>query len=183
MPHGTTFDEENLFAFSYTMTYNLTGWPGPALSSAPETSAEGLPIGVQVVAQPWREDVALALRAARLSRRSAAMCARWSKYEMRNQVALRARKTYKSYARRRDECRRVFQRTMSAISISNHSMKKSQQRTRVRAGVDTGGTFTDFVYHAEGRARVFKLASTPADPSRAIIAGLESSRARRARAP
>ncbi len=61
-------------------------------------------------------------------------------------------------------------------------MKKSQQRTRVRAGVDTGGTFTDFVYHAEGRARVFKLASTPADPSHAILAGLESSRARRARA-
>ena len=37
---------------------------------------------------------------------------------------------------------------------------------KVRVGVDTGGTFTDFVYHAGGRARVFKVPSTPDDPSR-----------------
>jgi N-methylhydantoinase A len=43
---------------------------------------------------------------------------------------------------------------------------------RVRVGVDTGGTFTDFVYHAAGRARVFKVPSTPDDPSRAIVEGL-----------
>ena len=43
---------------------------------------------------------------------------------------------------------------------------------RVRVGVDTGGTFTDFVYHAGGRARVFKVPSTPDDPSRAIAEGL-----------
>jgi N-methylhydantoinase A len=43
----------------------------------------------------------------------------------------------------------------------------------VRVGVDTGGTFTDFVYAADdGRLGVFKLASTPDDPSRAIAAGL-----------
>ncbi|HZT60853.1 MAG TPA: hydantoinase/oxoprolinase family protein [Pyrinomonadaceae bacterium] len=42
----------------------------------------------------------------------------------------------------------------------------------MRVGVDTGGTFTDFVYHAEGRARIFKVASTPDDPSRAIVEGL-----------
>ncbi|MBV9956976.1 MAG: hydantoinase/oxoprolinase family protein [Acidobacteria bacterium] len=40
-------------------------------------------------------------------------------------------------------------------------------------GVDTGGTFTDFVFESEGSLRVFKLASTPADPSQAIIEGLE----------
>jgi N-methylhydantoinase A len=39
-------------------------------------------------------------------------------------------------------------------------------------GVDTGGTFTDFVFEVDGRLQVFKLASTPADPARAIIAGL-----------
>jgi N-methylhydantoinase A len=39
-------------------------------------------------------------------------------------------------------------------------------------GVDTGGTFTDFVYHAGRRARVFKVPSTPDDPSRAISEGL-----------
>lgn len=42
----------------------------------------------------------------------------------------------------------------------------------VRVGVDTGGTFTDFVYRVGGVARVFKLASTPADPSLAITEGL-----------
>lgn len=57
LPHGTAFD--NLSAFSYTMTYNLTGWPGAVVRGG--TSPEGLPIGVQVVARPWREDVALAV--------------------------------------------------------------------------------------------------------------------------
>ncbi len=43
----------------------------------------------------------------------------------------------------------------------------------MRVGVDTGGTFTDFVYAArDGRTAMFKLASTPADPSRAITEGL-----------
>ena len=43
---------------------------------------------------------------------------------------------------------------------------------KVRVGVDTGGTFTDFVYHVAGRARIFKVPSTPDDPSRAIVEGL-----------
>ncbi|MBA2341242.1 MAG: hydantoinase/oxoprolinase family protein [Pyrinomonadaceae bacterium] len=43
---------------------------------------------------------------------------------------------------------------------------------RVRVGVDTGGTFTDFVYADGKRLRIFKLASTPADPSLAITEGL-----------
>ncbi|HEV2799686.1 MAG TPA: hydantoinase/oxoprolinase family protein [Pyrinomonadaceae bacterium] len=44
----------------------------------------------------------------------------------------------------------------------------------MRVGVDTGGTFTDFVYagRAAGRPSIFKLASTPDDPARAIEAGL-----------
>jgi len=43
----------------------------------------------------------------------------------------------------------------------------------VRVGVDTGGTFTDFVYHtSDGQGLIFKLASTPADPSLAITEGL-----------
>lgn len=44
---------------------------------------------------------------------------------------------------------------------------------RVRVGVDTGGTFTDFVFESGGNLRLFKIASTPADPSLAIIAGLK----------
>lgn len=43
----------------------------------------------------------------------------------------------------------------------------------MRVGVDTGGTFTDFVFESGGQLRVFKLASTPADPSRAISEGLK----------
>jgi amidase len=61
IPHGTSIDEDVSTSFSYTMTHNLTGWPG-AVVRAGET-ADGLPIGVQVVGRPWREDVALALAA------------------------------------------------------------------------------------------------------------------------
>lgn len=49
-------------------------------------------------------------------------------------------------------------------------MKREKQRVRV--GVDTGGTFTDFVYVSGARASVFKVPSTPDDPSRAIVEGL-----------
>ncbi|MGI9166704.1 MAG: hydantoinase/oxoprolinase family protein, partial [Pyrinomonadaceae bacterium] len=45
--------------------------------------------------------------------------------------------------------------------------------SHVRVGVDTGGTFTDFVYHLNGRPQIFKLPSTPDDPSMAIIEGLQ----------
>lgn len=44
---------------SYTLTYSLTGWPCVVVRAG--ASPEGLPIGVQVVARPWREDVALAV--------------------------------------------------------------------------------------------------------------------------
>lgn len=50
------------------------------------------------------------------------------------------------------------------------SANKSQA---VRIGVDTGGTFTDFVYQLGRDLRVFKIASTPDDPSRAIRQGLD----------
>lgn len=53
--HGTL--KELYDGFSYTATYNLTGWPGAVVRAG--TSPEGLPIGVQIVARPWREDVAL----------------------------------------------------------------------------------------------------------------------------
>src|SRR5438552_18012000 len=43
----------------------------------------------------------------------------------------------------------------------------------VRAGVESGGTFTDFVFAAGDQLHIFKLASTPDDPSRAITEGLQ----------
>ncbi len=42
----------------------------------------------------------------------------------------------------------------------------------VRVGIDTGGTFTDFVFELNG-LQVFKLLSTPTDPSIAITSGLQ----------
>ena len=57
--HGTSIDENVFPGFSYTMTYNLTGWPA-AVVRCGET-AGGLPIGVQIAAAPWREDIALAV--------------------------------------------------------------------------------------------------------------------------
>jgi amidase len=59
MVHGSTYDR--LSAFSYTMTYNLTGWPAAVVRAG--SSRNGLPIGVQIVARPWHEDVALAVAA------------------------------------------------------------------------------------------------------------------------
>ena len=53
-------------------------------------------------------------------------------------------------------------------------MKRTRQNeVTVRVGIDTGGTFTDFVYEAKGELIVFKVASTPDDPSRAINEGLQ----------
>jgi amidase len=59
LPHGSSIDEPIFQGFSYTMTHNLTGWPA-AVVRCGQTSA-GLPIGVQIAAHPWREDVALCI--------------------------------------------------------------------------------------------------------------------------
>jgi amidase len=45
-------------AFVHTVPYSLTGWPVAVVRAG--TSPEALPIGVQVVAARWRDDVALA---------------------------------------------------------------------------------------------------------------------------
>ena len=42
----------------------------------------------------------------------------------------------------------------------------------MRAGIDTGGTFTDFVFWDGKACRTHKTRSTPDDPARAILAGL-----------
>lgn len=45
----------------YTLPYSLTGYPAVVVRAG--STAEGMPIGVQVVARPWRDDVALAVAA------------------------------------------------------------------------------------------------------------------------
>ena len=44
------------FGDTYSDVHNLTGWPAVVVRGG--TSPEGLPIGVQLIAAPWREDVA-----------------------------------------------------------------------------------------------------------------------------
>ena len=73
VPHGKSIDDEVFRGFSYTMTYNLCGWPAAVVRcgttmkkgahNGPSACAlkNGLPIGVQIAANPWREDVALAI--------------------------------------------------------------------------------------------------------------------------
>ncbi len=56
---ATRHDDPDGPDFTYTFAHNLTGWPGAVVRCG--MSPEGLPIGVQIVARPWREDVALAV--------------------------------------------------------------------------------------------------------------------------
>ena len=55
--HGTV--SEDWPWVSFTHQYNLSGWPAAVVRAG--SSSEGLPIGVQIAARPWREDIALAL--------------------------------------------------------------------------------------------------------------------------
>ncbi len=50
---------------------------------------------------------------------------------------------------------------------ANHS------NVTLRIGVDTGGTFTDFIAIQEHRILSFKIPSTPDNPARAILTGIE----------
>jgi amidase len=54
--HGES--NEAWFGDTYSDVHNLTGWPAAVVRGG--TSLKGLPIGVQIVGRPWREDVALA---------------------------------------------------------------------------------------------------------------------------
>src|SRR5262249_60828309 len=58
----------------------------------------------------------------------------------------------------------------------SHEAGTDHRMARYRVTVDTGGTFSDFVYLNEetGELSIAKLPSTPDDPSRAILAGIEA---------
>ena len=57
-PHGGMNVPGEIEPTSFTTPASLTGWPAATVRAG--TSPEGLPIGVQLVARPWRDDVALA---------------------------------------------------------------------------------------------------------------------------
>lgn len=59
LSHGESKHVPYRYGFGFSITYNLTGWPA-AVVCVGKTSA-GLPIGIQIVAAPWREDIALAV--------------------------------------------------------------------------------------------------------------------------
>jgi amidase len=61
LPHGSSIEERTFRGFSFTMTHNLTGWPAAVVRCG--QTAAGLPIGVQIAAHPWHEDVALRIAA------------------------------------------------------------------------------------------------------------------------
>jgi amidase len=56
--HGESRIDSNFEGFSYTMAWNLAGAPVAVVRCA---EFEGLPIGVQVVAKPWRDLTTLAI--------------------------------------------------------------------------------------------------------------------------
>lgn len=55
-------DAPNRRSASYRTIYNLNGWPAGVVRGG--TSPEGLPMGIQVVGRPWREDIVFAVMAA-----------------------------------------------------------------------------------------------------------------------
>lgn len=57
-PHGASH-RDSFDDWSYMTIHNLLGWPGVSVRAG--SSSSGLPVGVQIVAAPWREDIALAL--------------------------------------------------------------------------------------------------------------------------
>ena len=44
---------------SYSHAYNIAGWPALVIRGG--TSPEGMPLGIQIVSRPWREDLVLAV--------------------------------------------------------------------------------------------------------------------------
>ena len=56
IPHG---QQEDMKAYTYTTAYNLTGWPGTVIRAGNDDN--GLPVGVQILARPFREDHCLAV--------------------------------------------------------------------------------------------------------------------------
>ena len=56
LEHGASLEESNFQGFSYTMAWNVAGFPAATVRCA---SHNGLPINVQVVTKPWQDLLAL----------------------------------------------------------------------------------------------------------------------------
>lgn len=51
--------------------------------------------------------------------------------------------------------------------------QNKMKRNKIRIGIDTGGTFTDFILFDGKNIKVHKILSNPTDPARAIMDGLQ----------
>ena len=122
---------------SYTTPYSLTGWPAATVSCG--TSPEGLPIGVQLVARPWRDDLALAAAAqgdrARARRLAPAAARLASRGLGRRRARLVSPRRFLLSTRRRCDARvgRVFARGRATFSApASRRASRSSASSRLR---------------------------------------------------
>ena len=59
LEHGATQREDMDSGFSYSEVFNYLGWPAAVVRCG--TMGGTLPVGVQIISSPWREDIVLAL--------------------------------------------------------------------------------------------------------------------------
>ena len=61
LPRGVTMQSDfpPYGVTAYTKPYSMAGWPSVVVRAG--TSPEGMPIGIQIVAGPWQEHLALAV--------------------------------------------------------------------------------------------------------------------------
>src|SRR5437762_12419666 len=57
-------------------------------------------------------------------------------------------------------------------AIARVTLSRREKALSLRIGVDTGGTFTDFVVIRHGEVEIFKELSTPQQPDQAIMKGI-----------
>jgi Asp-tRNA(Asn)/Glu-tRNA(Gln) amidotransferase A subunit family amidase len=58
LKHRDSMKQENFEGFSYTMAWNVAGFPAATVRCG---GVNGLPLNVQVIAAPWREMTALSV--------------------------------------------------------------------------------------------------------------------------
>ena len=73
---------------------------------------------------------------------------------------------------RADRTLRGVSRSPSDLPSARARRRGPAARSRCTVGVDTGGTFTDLAWVANGEVKVEKLASTPPDPGAPVVRGL-----------
>ena len=73
------------------------------------------------------------------------------------------------------ESRRLL-RQDPARAVARAMATTTPENDMKRLGVDVGGTFTDLIYvdDESGRTEIFKLPTTPDDPSRGTVDGIAS---------